>query len=179
MNNIRRTKSTFSSYKDRSLYILPNNFVPSQRLNIASTLTPYYSPTPSQRQNRIKPPKMLGKVALEEAYETPAKADQSRDQAALYIAPQRSRPLSPPNKIHNRRAPPSLRGPWHRLHNRFPSRPRNPRDNLQTGGRIPRHRSKQLHRLSNLAVAASAPSPPSRCMTPFKQDRSSAAASRN
>ena len=31
---------------------------------------------------------MLGKVSLEEAYELPAKADSSRDQAALYIAPQ-------------------------------------------------------------------------------------------
>ncbi|KAK4503311.1 hypothetical protein PRZ48_006739 [Zasmidium cellare] len=30
---------------------------------------------------------MLGKISLEEAYELPAKADSSRDQAALYIAP--------------------------------------------------------------------------------------------
>ncbi|KAH8427393.1 amidohydrolase family protein [Aspergillus melleus] len=30
---------------------------------------------------------MLGKISLEEAYEIPSKADQSRDQAALYIAP--------------------------------------------------------------------------------------------
>jgi 2,3-dihydroxybenzoate decarboxylase len=30
---------------------------------------------------------MLGKVSLEEAYELPEKADSSRDQAALYIAP--------------------------------------------------------------------------------------------
>lgn len=31
---------------------------------------------------------MLGKVSLEEAYEIPSLADQSRDQAAMYIAPE-------------------------------------------------------------------------------------------